>query len=167
MSGFDSLDNDFAAVPMPGESRKRAEITPDQFAALSAPHVPCGFLTLTLTDGSQKRFRIRLERGTFLTGHRTLSRYCKIESNDGDHEREWESIATVGSGGFLVFKRWRGEWEERWAIAIWMLLNKLPADGYKVEVEPRCWLCLRELKNDAQRASGLTPGCAKKLGIKI
>lgn len=164
---FDALGEDFAAATVRGEDGKpgkRAGVTPESFAALPGRQVPCGFFTLTLTDGSLKRFRVRLERGTFLTGQRTLSRYCKIESND-DHEREWESIATVASDGFKMFKRWKGEWEERWAVAVWNLLNGLPAVGYTVAVEPRCWLCMRELKGDEQKASGLTPGCAKKVKL--
>ena len=154
-------DEEFADAPL-RDGGKRAEITPEQFACLPAKQVPCGFFTLTLTDGSQKRFRIRLERGSFFTGKRTLSRYCKVEADD-QKEREWEKIGVLEDKGFVVFKRWRGEWEERWAAAIWSLLNAIPAPGYSVEIEPRCWLCLRELKTDEQRMNGLTPGCAKKV----
>ncbi len=159
---FDSLDSDFTSAPLPGESRKRAAITAEQFSALPAKHVPSGFLTLTLSDGSRKRFRIRLERGTFLTGHRTLARFCKIES-DGDHEREWESIATVTEGGFQVFKRWRGQWEDRWSQAIWHLLNGQEVPGYSIEVEPRCWLTMRELKDDEAKRTGLCATWRKRL----
>lgn len=158
-------DEAFAAVPLRGTpaARKRAAISPEQFAALPAPQIPCGFFSLTLTDGAVKRFRVRLERGTFLTGKRTLSRYCKVESDDAA-EREWETLGTVESDGFHLFKRWRGEWEQRWAFALWKLLNGESADGYAVEVDKRCALCMRELKTPEQVASGLTPGCAKKLG---
>lgn len=154
--------DDLDETPLRSDSRKRADIAPAQFAALAAREVPCGFFTLTLTDGSRKRFRIRLERGNFLTGQRTLSRYCKLDSND-DAEREWETIAVVGPSGFAVFKRWRGEWEGRWALALWRLLHGDTTTGYSVEIEPRCWLCMRELKTDRQREQGLTPTCAAKV----
>lgn len=159
---LDDLDDE--PVRTSGESRKRADITPAQFAKLAAREVPCGFFSLTLTDGSVKRFRIRLERGNFLTGQRTLSRYCKIDSGD-DAEREWETIAVVGPSGFAVFKRWRGEWEERWAIALWRVLHGDTTTGYSVEVEPRCWMTMRELKTPAAKEAGLCVTWLKKLKI--
>lgn len=165
---FSDLDDDFGTVPLPGESRKRAEVTPAQFACLPAMQIPSGYFTLTLTDGSRKRFRVRLERGSFLTGKRTLARYCKIEADD-DAEREWESIAVIEHDGFSVFKRWLNTYEHQWAIQLWCLLNAADetcvraAPGYSVEVEKRCHLCMRQLTSDEQRACGLTPSCAKKV----
>lgn len=167
MPDFDQFNDEWASLPLGKEgSRTRATITPAAFAALPAKWLPCGFYTLTLTDGSQKRFRVRLERGTFMTGQRTLSRYCKIESDD-DKEREWETVATVGTAGFQMFKRWRGTWEERWAMAIWLLLSPEcePPPGYKVDVEPRCWMTMRELKDEESREAGLLKKWRKEFGI--
>lgn len=160
---FSDFDDDFGSAPLQGErSRKRAEVSASQFNALPSMHVPSGYFTLTLTDGSRKRFRIRLERGTFLPGKRTLARYCKLEADD-DAEREWESIATIEHDGFRLFKRWRGQWEEQWAVALWKLLNEGAAPGYSVEVEKRCHLCLRKLTTDEQLQKCLTPSCEKKV----
>lgn len=158
---FAEFDDD--PVPPVTEGRKRAKITPAQFAALAAKHVPCGFFTLTLTDGSRKRFRVRLERGTFCTGQRTLSRYCKLSADD-EVEVEWETLAVVGADGFNLFKRWRGEWEAKWASALWALLNGQPAPGYAVEIEPRCWMTMHKLKDDEAKRTGLCRVWRKNFG---
>ncbi len=161
---FDDLDADFAAALVGGKGRV-APITPEEFAALAAPEVPSGFTTLTLTDGSRKRFRIRLEKGAFLRGKRTLSRYCKLEADDAA-EREWETVATLESDGFALFKRWRGSWEERWAKAIWALLHNLPAPGYELQFDRRCRYCLRAIAKDPlSQQHEMGPGCRKKMGV--
>lgn len=163
--GFADMDAEFDATPLPppAGTRIRAAITAEQFARLAAPEVPCGFFTLTLTDGSRKRFRVRLERGSFCTGQRTLSRYCKIEADD-DAEREWETIGVVSAAGFDLFKRWRNQWEAKWAAAVWALAHGAPAPGYTLEVEPRCWMTMRELKTPDAKRIGLGPTWAKRFG---
>ncbi len=159
---FDDLDDIAEAATVPTKGGKRAEITAAQFHALAARQLPCGIFCLMLTDGSRKRFRVRLERGSFCTGQRTLSRYCKID--DGTHGNEWETIGVVEPTGFNLFKRWRNEWESRWAAAIWALVNKLDAPGYSLEIELRCWLTGRKLKPE-DAACGLCPTWQKKFGI--
>lgn len=165
---LDDLDDDFeaAAVPDPNAPRTRAVVTPAQFRALASPEVPCGYLVLTLTDGATKRFRIRLERGKFVPGQRTLSIHRKIEPPVDPHaerlEHEWETLAVIGPSGFNVFKRWRNQWEERWAAAIWALLHGRPAETYSLAVEPRCWMTMRELKDDDAKRTGLCKAWRKR-----
>ena len=151
------------AAPPPAPD-KRAEITHGQLCALAAPKLPCGLFTLTLTDGARKRFRVRLERGKFVPGQRTLSRYCKLAGDEG-HEKEWETIAIVGPNGFNVFKRWRNDWEERWAVAIWGLVHGAPVAGYSLEIVPTCWMTGRKLKAE-DVACGLCPTWQKRFGVK-
>lgn len=160
---FDDFEDEFENAPSPGDGRTRAEITPEAFAALPAPQVPCGFFTLTLTDGSRRRFRIRLERGRFFTGRRTLAIYAKFNPDD-EVEREWESLGIVGHTGFDLFGRWKWGWEARWAAGLWVLLNGQEFAGYSVEIERRCWLCMKELGDDeASQRTGLTPICRAKV----
>jgi hypothetical protein len=164
------IDDDLfeaARVPIPGERAPRMAVTRETLAALPCKHVPCGYFVLTLTDGSRKRFRIRLERGKFVPGHRTLSIHRKEDGPVDPHaervEHEWETLATIGPEGFNVFKRWRGQWEARWADAIWKLLNGQPADKYLLDVEPRCWVTMQKLKYDRNREAGLCETWRKKL----
>ncbi len=152
---LDDANELFERAAVPAGPHKRAEISREAFAALPAKQVPCGFFDLTLSDGSHRRFRIRLERGSFLTGQRTLAIHRVLDDPDRK-QSEWESIGTVGAGGFVLFKRWRNEWEARWAAALWSLLNGLPSPGYGVEVEPRCWMTMRALTTDESREAGLT-----------
>lgn len=160
------FDADFADAPVSGEaSHKRADVTPAQFAALPAMRVPSGYFTLTLTDGARKRFRIRLERGKFLCGHRVLAIHRKIEDPPPDAPLtvEWESVAVISGNGLNVFKRWRGDWEERWAVALWLLANGQAAPGYSLEIEPRCHATMRELKSEENKRTGLTTAWIKRL----
>lgn len=159
-------DQDWEAAPLPGEKRKRADVTAAQFRALAARRLPCGLFTLTLTDGSRRTFRVRLERGKFCTGQRTLSISRKL--SDGtidDPAKEWESLAVVSETGFNVFKRWRGQWEERWAIALWNLVHGQEMTGYSLDVEPKCWMTGRQLKTDAHRQVGLCETWKKRFGL--
>lgn len=149
---FDEL---FEAAPSGTTSRARAAITREQFYALAAREVPCGYFTLTLTDGSQRKFRVRLERGNWITGQRTLSIWRKIETSDDRPGQEWETLGVVSPTGFTLFKRWRNQWESRWAAAVWALAHGVQADRYSLAIEPRCWMTMRELKTPAARASGL------------
>ncbi len=165
------IDDAFEAATLPGEkSGKRAALTAEQFAALPARMVPCGYFSLTLTDGAVKRFRVRVERGSFVTGHRTLSIHRKLDEPVDPHaerlEHEWETLAVIGPDGFRLFKRWRGTWEERWAAALWALLGGVPAASYAVAVEPRCWMTMRELKDDTAKRTGLCAAWRKRLGIE-
>lgn len=163
------LDDAFEAVP--GGATKggpRLAVTREQFLALPARHVPCGYFTLTLTDGSRKRFRVRIERGSFVPGHRTLSISRETDGPAAPHaeraEHEWETLAVLGPAGFNVFKRWRGEWEGRWASSLWDLLSGRPVSGCTVETEPRCWITMRAL-DAASPASGLCKKWRKEFGL--
>lgn len=161
MSFADLDDFDGTAPPAAG-SRKRAEITAARFESLAAKHLPCGIFLLTLTDGSQRKFRVRLERGSFCTGQRTLSIFRKLDTSD-DHTQEWETLGVVSPTGFMLFKRWRTEWEARWAAAVWALASDVSAPGYSMTVDPRCWLTMHKLKTPEAIKDGLTPGSKEKL----
>lgn len=171
---FADLDTLFEAarLPRPEGSRKRAVLTVEKFHALAAKEVPCGYFTLTLTDGSRRRFRIRVERGSFAVGQRTLSIYRKMEvepdpvPHEERTEHEWEALAIVSATGFNLFKRWRSEWEGRWALAIWSLVHGRELAGYSLEVEPRCWLTMRELKDEDAKRTGLCKVWRKRFGIE-
>jgi hypothetical protein len=154
---------DLDDVPLPPISGERAPLTVEQFRSLPASEVPCGYFALTLTDGSTRRFRIRVERGRFYTRQRTLSRSLKLTPDD--HE-QWETIALVGAEEFLLFGRWKGKWEERWAVALWELLHDRVCESYCVEVERRCWMTMRELRDDDSRRTGLCREWRKRFGIK-
>lgn len=151
----DDIDDLFEAAASPSASRSRAPITRERFLALAARELPCGFFTLTLTDGAQKRFRVRLERGNWITGQRTLSIWRKLETPDDRPGQEWETLGVVSATGFAMFKRWRNEWESRWAAAVWAITHGVQAPGYALTIEPRCWMTMRELRTPAARASGL------------
>jgi hypothetical protein len=168
----DDLDDAFesAAVPDPDAPRARAVITREQFFAMPYRGVPCGYLTLTLTDGGQRRFRIRLERGKYWTGCRTLAISRKFGVPPVPHEEkvehEWETIALVTTTGIGVLRRWLDQWECRWAAAIWALLTgeSVPS-GYSLEIEPRCWMTMHELRDDAAKETGLCKTWRKRFGV--
>jgi len=163
------FDAEFEAALTPSESRKRAEITAEQFAALPWKNIPCGYCTLTLTDGSLKRFRIRLERGKFCPGHRTLSVHRAPAIAEPPHEEriehEWETLALIGTGGLNIFKRWRNEWEGRWCEVIWKLLNGQDAQGYAINFEARCWATMRALTDEDGRRTGLCKTWRKRFNL--
>ena len=162
---FDDLDSlpDPVAPPSLG-SNTRAEITREQFLALAARHLPCGVFTLTVSDGSVKRFRVRLERGKFLCGQRTLQRYCKLPDSDNNREREWETIGVVGPSGINMFKVWRNAWEGKWAGILWNLAAGKVEPGYSVEIEPTCWMTGRKLTQE-NISVGLCATWRKRFGL--
>lgn len=162
---MDDLDDAFAAAPSDKpDGHARRPITAAEYAALPAPAVPSGFFTLTLTDGATRRFRVRLERGNYYPGRRTLARNCKL-SPDEEIQREWESIGLVTPGGFALFHRWKREREATWAAALWALLHGQPAPGYSVAVERRCGMTMRELKGAEAIETGLCAKWAKEFGL--
>jgi hypothetical protein len=161
---FDQFD-EFDVPTPPSGSKGRAAISAAHFQSLAAKSLPCGLFFLTVRDGSIKRFRVRLERGKFVPGQRTLAISRRMESDTEFEGNEWETIAIVSPNGFSVFKRWRGQWEERWAAALWAAVCNPQAapQGYTVRTEPRCWMCMRVLELPEDLQDGLTTHCRNKL----
>jgi len=80
--------------------------------------------------------------------------------------RVGETLAVLGPNGFNLFKKWRNEWEGRWAAALWLvLLNGAPTGGYAVSIDPRCWMTMRELKDDAAKRTALCATWRKRFEI--
>jgi hypothetical protein len=167
---FDDLNDTFESAPLPSSdgTRARANITAAQFAALPHPEIPCGLFTLGLTDGSTKRFRIRVERGRFLTGKRSLALHQLVEDPPpGKRQDEWQTIAALNPNGFGMFHGFKNGYEARWAAALFALLRGEPAGGYSlVEVDRRCWLTMRALTDDAARRTGLCKAWRVRLGVE-
>ncbi len=115
-SDFDSLADD---IPVRGGTSIASTFTPEQWAALPAKSLPCGYFTLTLTDGSTRDFRIRLEKMGALAGQRSLS----LLTGPTRESDEWEKVAVVKEGGFQMLPRYRKERASGWAYVLWGLLH--------------------------------------------
>ena len=161
---FDALDDGTApALPIrvSGAKSRAITMTPQQFFALPAPALPCGYFALTLTDGSVRHFRIRLDKRGIFAGKRTLARLTgpTLESD------EWETVALVGEVGFAVFKKFRKDRVGWWASVLWSLLHGRDESGYTVESDVRCRWSMRKLTNAAAHERQLNLTAAKMFGV--
>lgn len=152
--------DDTDPTPVRGVRLTPATFTGAMMVALPAFRVPCGYFVLTLTDGSRRQFRVRLDKGGLFAGKRTLARLTGPDGSD-----EWENVATVVEDGFAVFKRLQKDWVAKHAAALWKLLHGEESDGYSVACDIRCRWCMRELTDKDAIELQLGRHCGKRLGL--
>ncbi len=159
-SDFDSLADD---IPIRGGASIASTFTSEQWHALPAKALPCGYFTLTLTDGSTREFRIRLEKMGALAWQRTLS----LLTGPTRESDEWEKIAVVREEGFEMLPRYRKERVAGWSVALWNLLHGYGTKlgGYSVQSDIRCRWTMHKLTDDAARERQLNLTAAKRFGL--
>lgn len=159
-SDFDSIADDIQLA-----TRRNGSIastfTPEQFAGLPAKSLPCGYFILTLTDGSTRDFRIRLEKMGAMAGQRSLS----LLTGPTRESDEWEKVATVTEQGFQIAPRYRKERVSVWAAALWELLHGRTFNTYTVQSDIRCRWSLRKLTDGAARERQVNLSAAKRFGL--
>lgn len=134
------------------------EITPEAFAALPAPHLPCGFLTVEFPDGSHKTFRVRLEKSGLFAGKRSLSLLIGPVNTD-----DFEMVGTVGADGFDLFKRFKNTKVAEHTGKLWRLAAGEVIDGHTLMESRRCRWCMRDLTDPESVRTQLGPTCRKRL----
>jgi hypothetical protein len=146
------------------EALSPANLSPDRLAALPAPWLPCGFLTLTFPDWSHKTFRVRLEKRGLFTGRRSLSVLI-----GPDNSVDYESQGTVGENGFEMFHSFRTGKPAEHAAILWEMAR--PGgdrfDGYELQTEKRCRWCLKVLTDPESIRTELGPKCRKRMGVRL
>ena len=82
-----------------------------------------------------------------------------------DNERNYTSLAWVSEAGVSVWKRHQGTQMETLARVFYQFVvrNRLPQGGYRVEVSKRCRRCWRTLTNPDSLDSEYGPECRKKM----
>ncbi len=158
-SDFDTIADD---ISIRGGASIAKSFTAAQWHALPAKALPCGYFILTLTDGSTREFRIRLEKMGALAGQRTLS----LLTGPTRESEEWDKVAVVREEGFEMQPRYRKERVAGWAVVLWRLLHDDEyINGYVVQCDIRCRWTMHKLTDDAARERQLNLTAAKRFGL--